>query len=182
MLEKYQESPNYLLARAISKIEDNKCLALVMNLKDEPLHLNKNMLLAKVEPVLYTSAEEFVYNATENKDKKSFNWEQNHDLSHLDAVEKAKLLEKYDSIFAQNIEELGERDLVQHQIHLTDSIPTRQRPYRVPYALNPLTPSGPQNLTTFVFGGFVDIWIREMDSSAFSPFLLTVGGQKRTGT
>ncbi|GBM94445.1 hypothetical protein AVEN_144286-1 [Araneus ventricosus] len=44
---------------------------------------------------------------------------------------------------------------------------------------NSLTPSGPQNLTTFVYGGFVDIWIREMDSSAFSPFLLTVGGQKR---
>ncbi|GBO00247.1 Retrovirus-related Pol polyprotein from transposon 17.6 [Araneus ventricosus] len=111
-----------------------------MNLKDEPLHLNKNMLLAKVQLVLSTSAEEFVYNVTENKDKKSFNWEQNHDLSHLDAVEKAKLLkllEKYDSIFAQNIEELGECDLVQHQIHLTDNIPTRQRPYRVPYALKP---------------------------------------------
>ncbi|GBN58322.1 hypothetical protein AVEN_105456-1 [Araneus ventricosus] len=46
---------------------------------------------------------------------------------------------------------------------------------------NPLTPSGPQNLTTFVYGGFVDIWIREMDSSAFSLFLLTVGGRKRTG-
>ncbi|GBM86038.1 hypothetical protein AVEN_30532-1 [Araneus ventricosus] len=42
-----------------------------------------------------------------------------------------------------------------------------------PYTpLNPLTPSGPQNITTFVYGGFVDIWIREMDSSAFSPFLL----------
>ncbi|GBO16319.1 hypothetical protein AVEN_86008-1 [Araneus ventricosus] len=46
---------------------------------------------------------------------------------------------------------------------------------------NPLTPSGPQNLTTFVYGGFVDIWIREMDSSAFSLFLLTVGGRKITG-
>ncbi|GBN87615.1 hypothetical protein AVEN_84677-1 [Araneus ventricosus] len=45
----------------------------------------------------------------------------------------------------------------------------------------PLTPNGPQNLTTFAYGGFVDMWIREMDSSAFSPFLLTVGGQKRTG-
>ncbi|GBM35022.1 hypothetical protein AVEN_240378-1 [Araneus ventricosus] len=45
---------------------------------------------------------------------------------------------------------------------------------------NPLTPSGPQNLTTFVYGGFVDIWIREMDSAAFSPFLLTVGGRKST--
>ncbi|GBM07925.1 hypothetical protein AVEN_227221-1 [Araneus ventricosus] len=50
-----------------------------------------------------------------------------------------------------------------------------------PCGVNPLTPSGPQNLTTFVYGGFVDIWIREMDSSAFSPFLLTVGGRKRTG-
>ncbi|GBN34446.1 Retrovirus-related Pol polyprotein from transposon opus [Araneus ventricosus] len=132
--------PYYLLARAISKIEDNTCLALVMNFKDEPLQLNKNMLLAKVEPVLSTSAEEFVYNVTKNKDKKSFNWEQNHDLSHLDAVEKTKLLkllEKYDSIFAQNIEKLGECDLVQHQIHLTDNIPTRQRSYRVPYALKP---------------------------------------------
>ncbi|GBN72923.1 hypothetical protein AVEN_262301-1 [Araneus ventricosus] len=47
--------------------------------------------------------------------------------------------------------------------------------------LNPLTPSDPQNLTTFVYGGFVDIWIREMDSSAFSPLLLTVGGRKPTG-
>ncbi|GBM44304.1 hypothetical protein AVEN_23352-1 [Araneus ventricosus] len=45
---------------------------------------------------------------------------------------------------------------------------------------NSLTPSGPQNLTTFVYGGFVDIWIREMDSAAFSPFLLTVGGRKST--
>ncbi|GBM50192.1 hypothetical protein AVEN_134766-1 [Araneus ventricosus] len=47
--------------------------------------------------------------------------------------------------------------------------------------INPLTPSGPQNLTTFVYGGFVDIWIREMDSSAFSLFLLTVDGRKVTG-
>ncbi|GBN43683.1 hypothetical protein AVEN_6068-1 [Araneus ventricosus] len=49
------------------------------------------------------------------------------------------------------------------------------------FLFNPLTPSGPQNLTTFVYGGFVDIWILEMDSSAFSLFLLTVGGRKRTG-
>ncbi|GBN28995.1 Retrovirus-related Pol polyprotein from transposon opus [Araneus ventricosus] len=96
--------------RAISKIEDDKCLAQIMNLKDEPLHLNKNMLLAKVEPVLSTSAEEFVYNVPENKANNSFNWEQNHDLSHIDAEEK---------------------------IHQTDNIPTRQRAYRIPYALKP---------------------------------------------
>ncbi|GBM45853.1 hypothetical protein AVEN_180721-1 [Araneus ventricosus] len=53
--------------------------------------------------------------------------------------------------------------------------------YFWPNCINPLTPSGPQNLTTFVYGGFVDIWIREMDSSAFSLFLLTVGDRKRTG-
>ncbi|GBL90462.1 Retrovirus-related Pol polyprotein from transposon 297 [Araneus ventricosus] len=35
------------------------------------------------------------------------------------------------------LEELGECDLGQHQIHLIDNIPTRQRPYRVPYALKP---------------------------------------------
>ncbi|GBO18792.1 hypothetical protein AVEN_102124-2-1, partial [Araneus ventricosus] len=52
----------------------------------------------------------------------------------------------------------------------------RTKPYSIP-----LTPSGPQNLITFVYRGFVDIWIREMDSSAFSPFLLTVGGRKPTG-
>ncbi|GBN41762.1 hypothetical protein AVEN_236935-1 [Araneus ventricosus] len=34
---------------------------------------------------------------------------------------------------------------------------------------NPPTPRGPQNLTTFPYGGSVDIWIGEMDSSALSP-------------
>ncbi|GBN93172.1 hypothetical protein AVEN_126603-1 [Araneus ventricosus] len=64
------------------------------------------------------------------------------------------------------------------QIELCKSI---NKYKRAVFMFNPLTPSGPQNLTTFVYGGFVDIWIREMDSSAFSLFLLTVGGRKITG-
>ncbi|GBM99785.1 Retrovirus-related Pol polyprotein from transposon 17.6 [Araneus ventricosus] len=62
-----------------------------------------------------------------------------------EAVEVADRIEKAQNMLTPNInvvssltgKELGECDLVQHQIHLTDNIPTRQRPYRVPYALKP---------------------------------------------
>ncbi|GIX90416.1 hypothetical protein CEXT_126591 [Caerostris extrusa] len=39
--------------RAVAQIEnDDKCLALVWNISDGPLHLNKNMILADIEPIL----------------------------------------------------------------------------------------------------------------------------------
>ncbi|GBN70437.1 Retrovirus-related Pol polyprotein from transposon 17.6 [Araneus ventricosus] len=47
------------------------------------------------------------------------------------------LLAKYNSVSAENISELGQCDLIKHEIHLSDQIPIRQKPYSVPYHLKP---------------------------------------------
>ncbi|GBM07282.1 Retrovirus-related Pol polyprotein from transposon 297 [Araneus ventricosus] len=138
LLERNRNSKTFLFARSVSKIEDgNLCLALIWNITDDPLHLNKNMILANVEPVIQQQHEEYV-NVIDNDRKKKINWEEKLDLNHLTDGEKTNLLnllDKYKSVFAQSISDLGSCDIVQHEIHLSDNIPIRQKPYRVPYAL-----------------------------------------------
>ncbi|GIY87787.1 hypothetical protein CDAR_511701 [Caerostris darwini] len=137
-LEKNKISKNYLLARAVAKIEnDDKCLALVWNISDSPLHLNKNMILADIEPICEQKREDFV-NVIHEGMVTNIDWEEKLDLNHLNQDDKTKLLtllDRYKSVFAQSVSDLGSCDIVQHEINLTDKLPIRQKPYRVPYAL-----------------------------------------------
>ncbi|GBM75099.1 hypothetical protein AVEN_197456-1 [Araneus ventricosus] len=71
LLERKRNSKTYLFARSISKIEDgNLCLALIWNITDDPLHLNKNMILADVEPVIQQQYDEYVNVVDSDKEKK----------------------------------------------------------------------------------------------------------------
>ncbi|GBN55760.1 Retrovirus-related Pol polyprotein from transposon 17.6 [Araneus ventricosus] len=95
------------------------------------------MLLASVEPVYEDSREEYI-NVINSNDKNDINWEEKLNLDNLGGEERAKLLSllnKYKSVFAQSLKDLGSCDIVQHEINLTDNLPVRQKPYRVPYAL-----------------------------------------------
>ncbi|GBO40891.1 Retrovirus-related Pol polyprotein from transposon 297 [Araneus ventricosus] len=58
-------------------------------------------------------------------------------LKNFEKSSLINLLNKYKSLFAQEISDLGECSIIQHEIHLTDNIPTRQKLYRVPYNLKP---------------------------------------------
>ncbi|GBO42975.1 hypothetical protein AVEN_98633-1 [Araneus ventricosus] len=107
--------------------------------------------------------------------------EKEDEEKNIDTIpDERKLLEEIVEELKSETDRHGLTEEERHQIR--DEIEQHTEIPKVPpESVNPLTPSGPQNLTTFVYGGFVDIWIREMDSSAFSPFLLTVGGRKPTG-
>ncbi|GBO04446.1 Retrovirus-related Pol polyprotein from transposon 17.6 [Araneus ventricosus] len=135
-----QHADSFLIARPISKLEENnKCLALICNLSNSPVNLNKNMSLVQISPI-QCSLVENVNNVSTSKVGKQIDWATQIDLSHLKDEQKLKvmdLLSKYNSVFAQDIAELGVCDLIEHEIHLTDQIPTRQKPYRVPYNLKP---------------------------------------------
>ncbi|GIX95481.1 reverse transcriptase [Caerostris darwini] len=91
-LEKNKILKNYLLARAVAKIEnDDKCLALVWNISDSPLHLNKNMILADIEPICEQKREDFV-NVIHEGMVTNIDWEEKLDLNHLSQDDKTKLL------------------------------------------------------------------------------------------
>ncbi|GBN31098.1 Retrovirus-related Pol polyprotein from transposon 17.6, partial [Araneus ventricosus] len=142
LIEKLDDkhADSFLSARTISKLEENnKCLALICNLSNSPVNLNKNMSLVQISPI-QCSLVENVNNVSTSKVGKQIDWATQIDLSHLKDEQKLKvmdLLSKYNSVFAQDIAELGVCDLIEHEIHLTDQIPTRQKPYRVPYNLKP---------------------------------------------
>ncbi|GIX88679.1 retrovirus-related Pol polyprotein from transposon 17.6 [Caerostris darwini] len=137
-LEKNTISKNFLLARAVAQIEnDDKYLALVWNISDGPIHLNKNMALADIEPICEQKKEDFV-NVIHEGMVTNINWKEKLDLNHLNQDDKTKLLtllDRYKSVVAQSVSDLGSCDIVEHEINLTDKLPIRQKPYRVPYAL-----------------------------------------------
>ncbi|GBL72143.1 Retrovirus-related Pol polyprotein from transposon 297, partial [Araneus ventricosus] len=128
-----------MIARAVSTLkENNMCLALVLNLGDKPLTLNKGMIIVQALPIHEVSNIESVNTLSDGKNSKKIDWDKTLNFDHLSKEQKSKvinLLNKYDSVFAQDISELGQCGIVQHEIHLTDPVPTRQKPYRVPYQL-----------------------------------------------
>jgi len=46
-----------------------------------------------------------------------------------------KLLRKYDHLFAKHEYDLGKTHIIEHEIPLLDETPIKQRPYKIPYAL-----------------------------------------------
>ncbi|GBO34419.1 Retrovirus-related Pol polyprotein from transposon 17.6 [Araneus ventricosus] len=141
LLEKNPNLPtsSIMIARAVSTLkENNMCLALVLNLEDKPLTLNKGMIIVQALPIHEVSNIESVNTLSDSKNSKNIDWDKTLNFDHLSKEQKSKvikLLNKYDSIFAQDLSELGQCGIVQHEIHLTDPVPTHQKPYRVPYQL-----------------------------------------------
>ncbi|GBN46086.1 Retrovirus-related Pol polyprotein from transposon 17.6 [Araneus ventricosus] len=96
------------------------------------------MIIVQALPIHEVSNIESVNTLSDSKNSKKIDWDKTLHFDHLSKEQKSKvinLLNKYDSVFAQDISELGQCGIVQHEIHLTDPLPTRQKPYRVPYQL-----------------------------------------------
>ncbi|GBN87376.1 Retrovirus-related Pol polyprotein from transposon 17.6 [Araneus ventricosus] len=94
-----KHSDSFLIARSVSNLNvKNRCVALICNLNDSPVNLNKNMALVKISPI--------------------------HKVACIENVN-------------INISDLGQCDLIKHEIHLSHQVPIRQKPYRVPYHLKP---------------------------------------------
>ncbi|GIY15098.1 retrovirus-related Pol polyprotein from transposon 17.6 [Caerostris extrusa] len=96
------------------------------------------MALVSIEPIEQVAVMQNINSISVNNSQNEINWENSINLSHLNPSERSdviSLLNKYNSVFAQELSDLGECSIIQHEIHLTDNIPTRQKPYRVPYNL-----------------------------------------------
>ncbi|GIY01559.1 hypothetical protein CDAR_456991 [Caerostris darwini] len=141
LIEKYvnSHSSSFLVARAVSNMNtNNRYLALILNLNDSTLVLNKGMALVFIVPIEQVAVMQNINSISVNNSQNEINWENSINLSHLNHSERSdviSLLNKYNSVFAQELSDLGECSIIQHEIHLTDNIPTRQKPYRVPYNL-----------------------------------------------
>lgn len=133
---KLNDSP-YFVAHAITSVSDTQtCLAQILNTSNETIILNKNTKLVSLSPLEYSNciSDSNVNCVQESQD----NFFEKFNLLHLSSSEKPKvmaLLNKYRDIFATDVTELGNCSIIQHKIHLSDNIPTRQKPYRVPYNL-----------------------------------------------
>ncbi|GBO34990.1 Retrovirus-related Pol polyprotein from transposon 17.6 [Araneus ventricosus] len=98
------------------------------------------MALFKISPIHKVACIESVNNVSSENSKRQIDWATQVDLNHLEDEQRLKvmnLLSKYNSVFAQNISDLEQCDLIKHEIHLSDQVPIRQKPYRVPYHLKP---------------------------------------------
>ncbi|GBO36301.1 Retrovirus-related Pol polyprotein from transposon 17.6 [Araneus ventricosus] len=165
-----KHSDSFLIARSVSNLDvKNRCVALVCNLNDSPVNLNKNMALVKISPIHKVACIENVNNVSSEKSKRQIDWATQVDLNHLEDEQKLKvmnLLSKYNSVSAQNISDLGQCDLIKHEIHLSDQIPVRQKPYRVPYHLKPEMRSQINVL--------LEAWIIQASTSSFSAPVILV--------
>ncbi|GBO01669.1 Retrovirus-related Pol polyprotein from transposon 297, partial [Araneus ventricosus] len=137
--EKNSLSTSFLVSRSVSHLsKSSTCLALVLNLNDTPLTLNKGMVIANVSPIHEFASIENVNCVSSGNSNDNKNWLKEIKLNHLTSSQQQQVLEllnKYNNVFAQNISDLGECGIIKHTIQLTDDIPTRQKPYRVPYNL-----------------------------------------------
>lgn len=134
------KNDSVMVARTISNLkENNLCLALILNVDTKPITLNKGMLITNAFKIHQIAKMESINTLTDSGGRcKNIDWEKLVNFEHLENHQKLQvinLLNKYESVFAQDITELGQCGIVQHEIHLTDPIPTRQKPYRVPYHL-----------------------------------------------
>nr|GBM06712.1 Retrovirus-related Pol polyprotein from transposon 17.6 [Araneus ventricosus] len=96
------------------------------------------MVIANVSPIHEFASIENVNCVSSGNSNDSQNWLKEIKLNHLTSGQQQQVLElltKYNNVFAQNISDLGECGIIKHTIKLTDDIPTRQKPYRVPYNL-----------------------------------------------
>ncbi|GBO34068.1 Retrovirus-related Pol polyprotein from transposon 17.6 [Araneus ventricosus] len=98
------------------------------------------MQIVKISPIHKIAIVENVNNVTSSNASKQIDWATQVNLTHLNEDQKLRvmdLLSKYNSVFVQDITDLGVCDLIKHEIHLQDQVPTSQKPYRAPYHLKP---------------------------------------------
>lgn len=131
-----------LIAHSVSNVEDGKCLVQIMNVSDKEITLNKHSKLVKIQSCEVIEKSNDVVNNVQQCDfEPDFQaWGGEINLNHLKPFEKEKvmhLLNKYRGIFANDIKDLGCCDTITHKIRLTDNIPVRQKPFRVPHNLQP---------------------------------------------
>lgn len=130
---------SYFVAHAVSEVLDNStCLIQIFNPNEDTLILNKNSKIGIIKDItveeMNCNQESMINTITENNE----DFLSHFNLSHLNEDQQLKisdLLLEFRNVFANDISELGSCSLVQHRIKLTDDIPIRQKPYRVPYHL-----------------------------------------------
>ncbi|XP_071057586.1 uncharacterized protein [Onthophagus taurus] len=130
-----------MIARGFVR-SDDRPQALVVNLSDKIVRINKNTKLGNAiigELPEHCSREFKVANiATKSSDvnKKNNDPVEQIDFSHLEFNDKnkvKKLLRKYNDIFGKGIGNLSSTHKIKHRIVTDDVPPITKRPYRVPY-------------------------------------------------
>lgn len=104
------------------------------------IHLNKGTKLVSIEPLVQSRIDVQSCNTgfSEELGDDFEAWGGNLDLSHLNDLQRGKLLpllEKYKNLFAHSVRDLVGCDTVLHRVQLADDQPVRQKFYRVPYHL-----------------------------------------------
>lgn len=141
LLEPTQLNEELLVGRSVSYLsKSNSYYIKIANFTSNTITLPKNCKVATMSPI-YSTPKGSVNKIEEhfNDDNEPFEvWGGNFNLDHLKGKDKQvmqNLLENYKHLFANTVRELEGCDTVLHNINLKDSIPVRQRPYRVPYHL-----------------------------------------------
>ncbi|GBN86553.1 Retrovirus-related Pol polyprotein from transposon 297 [Araneus ventricosus] len=128
-----------MVARAVSTLKEKTWwLALILNLEDKPLTLNNGMIVVWALPIHEVPNIESVNTSSDSKNTKKIDLDKSINFDYLSKEQKSKVINlsnKYDSVFAKDLTELGQYGIVQHEMRLTDPGPTRQKPYRVPHNL-----------------------------------------------
>ncbi|GBN22860.1 hypothetical protein AVEN_237222-1 [Araneus ventricosus] len=138
-------SKGTLVTRAVYKNEDI-IPAVICHFNESSKHLNKNTKSLQCFPILHES--EVEHNTCHHLSAKSFSfgncdeadleWYSDFKSEHLPEETRGKLinfLERNKQVFAASVEDLPGCDTVTERIELSDSIPVKQRAYRVPYNL-----------------------------------------------
>lgn len=131
-----RRNANLLIAHSVNTLQAaGEYPVRVANLGDSPIHLNKNMLLCKAEPL---EIRDWPVKTTEDKEINGPISENDFDLQHLTEEERIKvleLIERFRDVFARDSYGLQGTDLLEHEIHLTDSVPVRESRRYVPHHL-----------------------------------------------
>ncbi|GBM32871.1 hypothetical protein AVEN_161086-1, partial [Araneus ventricosus] len=87
-------STSFLVSRSVSHVsKSSTCLALVLNLNDTPLTLNKRMAIANVSPIDEFASIENVNCVSSGNSKDSQNWFKEIKLNHLTSSQQQQVLE-----------------------------------------------------------------------------------------
>lgn len=135
------KNDNIMVARGIYNLDKtNKYLVKILNSSQERIHLNKGLKLIEAEPLMVASSEK-VNNLSclDSQIEDSFEaWGGDFDLSHISDQHKTPLIDllnRYSFLFARSVKDLVGCDTIEHEIHLTDSVPVRVKPYKTPIHL-----------------------------------------------